>query len=88
MSLGAARRDVVRLIVGEGAGIAIAGVALGVAAALALTRVMATLLVGVSPRDPVTLIGGAALLLAVAIVASYIPALRASRIEPMAALRE
>jgi putative ABC transport system permease protein len=88
MSLGAARRDVVHLIVAEGAGIAIAGVALGVAAALALTRVMTTLLVGVSPRDPVTLIGSAALLFAVALVASCVPALRASRVEPMAALRE
>ena len=88
MALGAARGDVMRLVLAEGAGIAMAGVALGVAASLALTRVMTTLLVGVSPRDPVTLIGGAALLLAVAIVASCVPALRASRVEPMAALRE
>jgi putative ABC transport system permease protein len=88
MALGASRRDVVHLVLAEGAGIAIAGVALGVGASLALTRVMSTLLVGVSPRDPVALTAGAALLLAVAIVASCLPAVRASRVEPMAALRE
>jgi putative ABC transport system permease protein len=88
MALGAARPDVLRLVLLEGAGIALAGVALGLAGALALTRVMATLLVGVSPRDPLTFGLGALVLLAVAVVASYVPARRASRVDPMTALRE
>jgi putative ABC transport system permease protein len=87
MALGAARPDVVRLVLGEGVAIAIAGVALGAVSALALGRVMASLLVGISPRDPLTFGEGAVLLLFVAIVASYVPALRAARVEPMTALR-
>ena len=87
MALGAARRDVVRLVIAEGAGIAVAGVALGMAGSVALTRVMASLLVGVSPRDPFTIAAGACLLLVVAIAASFVPALRAARVEPLAALR-
>ena len=87
MALGAARLDVLRLVLVEGVAIAIAGVALGVASALALGRVMASLLVGISPRDPLTFGAGAVLLLFVAIVASYVPALRAARVEPMTALR-
>ncbi len=87
MALGAARRDVVRLVIAEGAGIALAGAVLGVAASLVLTRVMASLLVGVSPRDPLTIAAGAGLLLVVAIAASFVPALRAARVEPLTALR-
>jgi putative ABC transport system permease protein len=87
MALGAARRDVVRLVIAEGVGISLAGTALGVAASLALTRVMASLLVGVSPRDPFTLAAGSSLLLVVAIAASFVPALRAARVPPMVALR-
>jgi putative ABC transport system permease protein len=87
MALGAARRDVVRLVIAEGAGIALAGAAFGVAASLVLTRVMASLLVGVSPRDPFTIAAGAGLLLVVAIAASVVPALRAARVEPLTALR-
>ena len=86
-ALGAARRDVVRLVIAEGAGIAVAGVALGVAGSIALTRVMASLLVGVSPRDPFTIAAGAGLLLVVAIAASFVPALRAARVELLTALR-
>jgi putative ABC transport system permease protein len=87
MALGAARRDVLRLVLSDGLRISIAGVGLGVAASVALTRVMASLLVGVSPRDPLTFSVGAALLLLVAAVASYVPALRASRVNPGTALR-
>ena len=87
MALGAARRDVLRLVLSDGLRISIAGVGLGVAVSVALTRVMASLLVGVSPRDPLTLSVGAALLLLVAAVASYVPALRASRVNPGTALR-
>ena len=87
MALGAGRPDVVRLVLVEGVAIAIAGVALGAVSALALGRVMASLLVEISPRDPLTFGAGAVLLLFVAIVASYVPALRAARVEPMTALR-
>ena len=87
MALGAARPDVLRLVVIEGVGIALAGVVLGLAGALALTRIMAGLLVGISPRDPLTFGAGAVMLLTVAVVASYVPALRAARVELMAALR-
>ena len=88
MALGAARPDVLRLVLFEGAGMALAGVAVGLAGAVALTRVMSGLLVGISPRDPLTFAAGAFLLLAVAVIASSVPALRAARIEPMTALRE
>ena len=88
MALGAARPDVLRLVLFEGVGIALAGVALGLAGAVALARVMAGLLVGISPRDPLTFAAGAVLLMAVAVVASSVPALRAARVEPMTALRE
>jgi putative ABC transport system permease protein len=87
MALGAAGRDVLRLVLADGLRVSIAGVVLGVAASLAVTRVMASLLVGVSPRDPLTLVVGASLLLLVAAVASYVPALRASRVNPGTALR-
>ena len=87
MALGAARRDVLGLVLADGLRISIAGVVLGVAASLALTRVMASLLVGVSPRDPLALALGAGLLLVVAIAASYVPALRASRVDAATALR-
>jgi putative ABC transport system permease protein len=87
MALGAARRDVLGLVLADGLRISITGVVLGIAAALALTRVMASVLVGVSPRDPLALALGAGLLLVVAIAASYVPALRASRVDPGTALR-
>ena len=77
-----------RLIVSEGIGIAILGVTVGLAGAFALSRVMDGLLVGISAHDPLTFVGGAIVLLAVALVASYAPALRASRVQPLVALRE
>jgi ABC-type antimicrobial peptide transport system permease subunit len=64
-----------------------AGMLLGIAAAFILTRVMATLLYGISATDPVTFIGISLVLLAVAILASYIPALRATKVDPIIALR-
>ncbi len=87
MALGAAGRDVMRLVLGEGLMLAVAGVALGLAGAAALTRLMSGLLFGVTARDPLTFAGGAALLLAVAALACYIPARRATRVEPITALR-
>jgi len=87
MALGGRRVDVLRLIVGEGARLAIAGVAVGVAASLAVTRLLSSLLFGVSATDPLTFAGVAGLLSAVALAASYIPAVRATRLDPTVALR-
>jgi putative ABC transport system permease protein len=87
MALGAARGDVMRLVLGEGVGVATGGVTLGVAGAALLSRMMAGLLFGVTARDPLTFGAGAAVLLVVAVVASYIPARRAMRVEPVTALR-
>jgi len=87
MALGADRGDVLRLVVVEGVAVGAAGVTLGLAGAALLTNVMAGVLFGVPPRDPVTFALGGALLLVVATAASYIPARRATRVEPVAALR-
>jgi putative ABC transport system permease protein len=87
IALGAARADVIRLVLGEGVGVATAGLALGLGGAVLLTRLMATLLFGITARDPLTYGAGAAVLLAVAAAASYIPARRATRVEPVSALR-
>jgi predicted permease len=87
MALGAQRKDVLRLILGQGAKITILGVVIGLAATLALARLMASLLYGVSATDLVTYAGVAILLTGVALVASYIPALRATRVDPVLALR-
>jgi putative ABC transport system permease protein len=88
MALGADRPDVVRLVVREGLAVAAAGVGLGLAGAAILTRVMAGLLFGVTARDPVTFGAGGALLFAVALAASFVPARRATLVEPIVALRE
>ncbi|MFL6279914.1 MAG: ABC transporter permease [Vicinamibacterales bacterium] len=88
MALGAAGRDIMRLIVSEGIAIAILGVSVGLAGAFALSRVMDGLLVGISAHDPLTFAGGAIILLVVALIASYAPARRASRVQPLVALRE
>ncbi|HKG90589.1 MAG TPA: ABC transporter permease, partial [Gemmatimonadaceae bacterium] len=87
MALGAARGDVLRLVVWQGARVALAGVAIGVAAALAVTRVLRDLLVGVEPTDPATFGAVAGMLTAVALVAAYVPARRAARVDPVRALR-
>jgi ABC-type antimicrobial peptide transport system permease subunit len=87
MALGASARDVLFTVAGQGLVLSIVGVVLGIAAALALSRVVSSLLFGVSPSDPPTFAAVAALLLGVAAVASYVPARRAMRIDPMLSLR-
>jgi predicted permease len=89
LALGARPADVVRWVLGEGARLTLAGVAAGVAAALALTRVMAhsSLLFGVTATDPLTFAAVALLLSAVALAACYVPARRAARVDPLTALR-
>jgi putative ABC transport system permease protein len=88
MALGAERRDIWWLIVGSGARMVLAGIALGITGALALTRLLATLLFGVTATDPITFAGVALLLALVALAACYMPARQAMRIDPIAALRQ
>jgi putative ABC transport system permease protein len=87
MALGAAPRDIFRLVVGQGMRLVLAGIALGFAASLALTRLLASLLFGMRATDPVTFVVVALLLVAVALAACYIPARRATRVDPLTALR-
>jgi predicted permease len=88
MALGAPQQTVLRFVVGHGMTLAGIGIVLGCAAALALTRAMSSLLFNVRPWDPLTLTVVAAVLAAIALIASYAPARRASRVDPMVALRE
>jgi putative ABC transport system permease protein len=88
VALGASDGEVLRLILGQGMIVAAIGIALGLAASVALTRVVSSYLVGVSATDPITFAGVPAVLLGVAAVASYVPARRASLIDPVHALRE
>jgi predicted permease len=87
MALGARRSNVLRLMVGEGARLAVLGVAVGIAASFVITRLLSSLLFGVSATDPITFAGVAVLLFVVALVASYVPARRAMRLDPNTALR-
>jgi hypothetical protein len=87
VALGAHRRDVLRLVVGEGARMAALGVVIGVGASLAITRLMSSLLFGINATDPLTFVGVAVLLSLVALLASYIPSRRAMKVDPIVALR-
>jgi predicted permease len=87
MVFGAPRASILNLVVGEGLRLSAAGVAAGLIGAFAVTRVMASMLVGVEPTDPITFAGMIALFLAIAAIASWLPARRASRLDPMQAIR-
>jgi predicted permease len=87
VALGAGRADVMRLVLGHGVKMACIGVVIGLTASLGLTRLMANMLYGVSPTDPLTFAGVAILLTLVALTACYIPARRAMRVDPIVALR-
>ena len=87
MALGAAPGDVLAMVLRQGARLAAAGVVAGILGAFALTRAIGTLLFGVSPRDPLTFAMLSLVLSAVALVACYVPARRATRVDPIRALR-
>ena len=87
MALGAERWDVLRMVLRDGATMTLAGVAIGLGTALGLTRFMSSMLFGISAHDPVTVAGVVSLLTFVAFAACYIPARRATRVDPMVALR-
>ena len=87
MALGAKRQDLLLMVLREGVTMTAAGLVCGLAGALVLTRLMASLLFGVSATDPVVYVGISLLLLSVAVAACYLPARRATRIDPMVALR-
>jgi putative ABC transport system permease protein len=87
MALGARRGEVVRMVVRQGMAVTLAGIIVGIAASLGLTRVMATLLFEVKPDDPLTFAAVAAALTATSLFASWIPARKAARVDPLVALR-
>jgi putative ABC transport system permease protein len=87
MALGASLRDVLRLIVGQGIRMVLVGIVLGLIGAFVLTRVLASLLLDVGATDPLTFIGVVMVLVAVALLACWIPARRATKVDPLVALR-
>ena len=87
LALGAQDGDVLQMVLRQGTKLALLGVTIGIAAAFGLSRLMANLLYGVTAHDPLTFLAVAALLILVALLACYIPALRATLVDPMVALR-
>jgi len=87
VALGASRSEIVRLVLGEGVGLAVAGTAIGVAGGLAATRALVGLMAGIQPNDPLTFAVVATMLLVCACLASYVPARRAAAADPLMALR-
>jgi putative ABC transport system permease protein len=88
MALGAARGRVLRLVIGQGMALAVIGIAIGLVGAFALTRLLANQLYSITPTDPATFVGVGFLLAAIALLATLLPALRATRVDPVVALRE
>ena len=88
MALGAARASVLRLILKQGMSLVVTGVLIGLAASLFVDSLLSRMLYGVSSSDPLSVLGAAAVLLLVALVACYLPARWASRVDPLVALRE
>ena len=87
MALGAERRDLLRMVIRQGAKLALVGVCVGIGGALVLTRFLSSMLYGIKPADPLTLVGVSLILAAVALLASYIPAQRTTKVDPMVVLR-
>ncbi|HZM59468.1 MAG TPA: ABC transporter permease [Vicinamibacterales bacterium] len=87
IAMGGSRGSIMGMVIREGMALVIAGVVVGLATTVVLTRAMTALLYGVSPTDPATLVGTAALLLVVALIACYVPARRATKVDPLGALR-
>jgi ABC-type antimicrobial peptide transport system permease subunit len=87
MALGATQHDILRLVVREGMALALSGVAIGLTGAFLLTRLIQSLLFGVEATDPFTFVGISLLLVLITLLASYMPAQRAARIDPMVSLR-
>jgi ABC-type antimicrobial peptide transport system permease subunit len=87
MALGAARTDVLRMVMGQAMRLTVLGVGIGLAGAYAVTRLMVGLLAGVSPGDPPTFVGVTVILALSSLIAAWLPAERATRVDPMVALR-
>jgi ABC-type antimicrobial peptide transport system permease subunit len=87
MALGAARTDVLRMVMGQAMRLTVLGVGIGLAGAYAVTRLMTGLLAGVSPGDPPTFVGVTVILALSSLIAAWLPAERATRVDPMVALR-